>query len=340
MNPVDRKFMGRLRGKLLLIPAVGLLLLAVGAPLLAWDQPIVCRHESRLHFPAWTEACRNLPWVGGWLHRSRPFRYPDFEARVALDAGAFAIWPPIRYRPDELVGAGLEPPSRAHWLGTDDRGRDVAARLLHGATVSVRVGLLAVLIAGATGVLIGAAGGYCGGLIDSVLSRLIEAVICLPTLFVVLAILAWLTPGPVAVICVIGFTQWPTIARLVRAEFLRIKAADYVVAARSYGLSTRAIVWRHMLPGALAPVMVTLAFGVADALLIEAGLAWLGFGTGEATASWGRMLRSAYEQLRSAPHLVYPPCAAIFVSVLAFHLAGVGLRRRWGRRTEEIRAVR
>jgi len=321
--------MGRgCRAALAFLPALVIGLLALGAPLLAWDQPVACRHEGRWFFPALTAAGQNLPLVGRVVRRPIPFRYPDFDARATLDPAAFALWPPVAFHPDEITAQALSGPSRTHWLGTDDRGRDVASRLIHGATVSVRVGVLATLLAGLIGVAVGAVAGYFGGWVDGLLSRLIEATICFPVLFLILAILAWLSPGVTAVILVIGLTQWTSVARLVRAEFLRMASADYVLAARAYGASAARIIVRHMLPGALAPVVVTLTFGVAEAVVIEAGLSWLGLGVPAPTASWGGMLRSAYEQMRSAPHLVYPPCIAIFVTVIACHLAGAWLRKR------------
>ena len=216
---------------------------------------------------------------------------------------------------------------RSHWLGTDDRGRDVAARLIHGASVSVQVGFLSMLIAGFIGVIVGAVAGYAGGRVDWILSRLIEVVVCFPTFFLILSVMVWLKPNIIHVIIVIGLTQWTGIARLTRAEFLRLREADFVLAARCSGASGGRIVFRHILPCALAPVLVTLAFGVADAVLIEAGLSWLGFGVPTPDPSWGNMLRSAYDQLRSAPHLVYPPCAAIFLSVMAYHMVGDALRQ-------------
>jgi peptide/nickel transport system permease protein len=306
---------------------VGLLVaVGLGAPMLASNQPIICRHEGRLHMPAVKDALRNLPVVGRWFRQSKPFRFPGFDAKAELDPAAFAIWPPIRYGPLEMTAAALDPPSGAHWLGTDDRGRDVLSRLIRGTSVSVKVGLASMGMAGLIGVFIGAVAGYAGGRTDWILSRVIEVVICFPTFFLVLSVMVWLKPGIDNVIVVIGLTQWTAVARLTRAEFLRMRTADFVVAARCSGASRTRLVFRHMLPGAMAPVVVTLAFGVADAVMVEAGLSWLGFGVPTPDASWGNMLRGAYDQLRSATYLVYPPCVAIFVSVMAFHLVGDGLR--------------
>jgi len=305
---------------------VVLLLVGFAAPLLASRQPIVCRWEDSWHLPAVMDTLNRLPVVGGLLAKSAPFSHPGFDAKTALDAGDFSIWPPIPFGPLELTDGALQPPSGAHWLGTDDRGRDVAARLIHGVAVSVKVGFLSMLLAGAIGIVIGAIAGYAGGWTDKILSRFIEVVICFPTFFLILSVMVWIKADIDSVIVVIGLTQWTAIARLVRAEFLRLQSADFVAAARCSGASAGRIILRHMLPGALAPVVVTLSFGVADAVLLEAGLSWLGFGVPTPDPSWGNMLRSAYGQIRSAPHLVYPPCIAIFVSVMAYHLVGDGLR--------------
>ena len=303
-----------------------LMLVGFAAPLLASRQPIVCRWEGSLRCPALVDALQGVPLVGRLFLMSKPFNYPGFDAKTELEAEVFAIWPPIAFGPLELTEAALEGPTFTHWLGTDDRGRDVAARLIHGTAVSVKVGFLSMLLAGFIGVIIGAAAGYLGGWTDKVLSRLIEVVICFPTFFLILSVMVWIKADIMSVIVVIGLTQWTAIARFVRAEFIRLRSADFVAAARCSGASGLRIVFRHMLPGALAPVLVTLTFGVADAVLIEAGLSWLGFGVPTPEPSWGNMLRSAYDQLRSAPHLVYPPCIAIFLSVMAYHLVGDGLR--------------
>jgi peptide/nickel transport system permease protein len=316
----------RKRGALGMIAIVLLTAIGLAAPMLANHQPIICRHQGQLHMPAVKDALCHLPGVGRWFRVSKPFRFPSFDAKTQLDPRAFAIWPPISYGPLEMTPDALSPPSSEHWLGTDDRGRDVLARLIHGASVSVQVGVLSMALAGAIGVVIGAVAGYAGGWTDKVLSRAIEVMICFPAFFLILAVMVWLKPGIGNVIIVLGLTQWTAVARLVRAEFMRMRTADFVVAARCSGASALRLIFRHMLPGATAPVLVTLAFGVADAMMVEAGLSWLGFGVPAPEASWGNMLRGAYDQLRSAPHLVYPPCAAIVISVMAFHLVGDGLR--------------
>ena len=305
-----------------------LVLIAASAPMLASDQPIICKHEGQLHFPAVVDSLHNLPLIGRFFIKSKPFSLPAFDAKTELDADAFALWPPIPFGPLELTDSAAQGPTSTHWLGTDDRGRDVPARLVHGAAVSVKVGFLSMLIAGVIGVLVGATAGYVGGRTDWLLSRLIEVVICFPTFFLILSVMVWIKPDIMSVILVIGLTQWTSIARFTRAEFLKLLSADFVLAARCAGATGPRIMFRHMLPFALAPVLVTLTFGVADAVLIEAALSWLGFGVPTPEPSWGNMLRSAYDQLRSAPHLVYPPCVAIFLSVLAFNLVGDAIRSK------------
>ncbi|RKZ36140.1 MAG: peptide ABC transporter permease, partial [Gammaproteobacteria bacterium] len=209
---------------------------------------------------------------------------------------------------------------------TDDVGRDVAARMIHGASVSLKVGFISMGIAALIGLVIGGLAGYCGGWIDIIISRIIEIVICFPTFMLILAIMVWLGPGIINVMIVIGLTRWTSIARYTRAEFIRIKNEDYVLAARNLGLGHLRIMARHILPNSLAPVLVSITFGIAGAILIEAALSWLGFGVQPPDPSWGNILRTAYESLREAPHLVYPPCVAIFLAVLSYNLLGDALR--------------
>lgn len=322
------------RGRRSLRWGVGLVGLMVAlwilGPMIASDQPIVCRHEGVLYFPAAADSIRNIPLVGGLVSKSRPFSLPGFDAKSALDKDAFAIWPLIPYGPFEFADQALAGPSWRHWLGTDDRGRDLASRLVHGAGISLRVAAGATLIATILGVLIGGLAGYVGGWMDQVLSRVADAFLCFPAFVLILAVVAFLGANLTQVMIVIGVVSWPAVARLVRAEVLRIRSAEYVAAARIGGASTGRVLLLHVLPGALAPASAMLAFGAADAILIEAGLSWLSFGAPGSWPSWGNMLRSGYDQIRSAPHLIYPPSVALFVAVVAFHLLSDGLRARFG----------
>ena len=230
------------------------------------------------------------------------------------------------YGPREIVGAPLVSPSATHWLGTDQSGRDVLARMIHGTVVSMKVGFLSMGIAVIIGLLLGSTAGYAGGWTDIVISRFIEVVTCFPPFFLILAVLAWFPPSIENVMIVIGLTRWVGIARFSRGEILRIRETDYALAARAQGMHPVRLVSRHLLPNALAPVLVSVTFGIAVSILIEAGLSWLGFGVQPPNPSWGTILRSGYENLFTAPHMIPPACVAIFLAVLSFNLVGDTLR--------------
>ncbi len=323
-----------------LLLAGSIMLLGLTAPMLAFDQPIVCHYQGQLCFPAMVASLRNLPLIGRAVPLSRPFGLAGFDAKGALDQEAFAIWPPIPFGPFELADSPLKPPSADHLLGTDDRGRDVASRIIHATTVSARVALCAVLLAGVIGTSIGAVAGYSGGYTDLVLSRVIEVFVCFPTFFLLLAVVVWFEPCADYVILLIGLTQWTSIARLMRAECVRLKSRQFILAARGTGISELRLIGRHMLPCALAPLCVAMTFATADAVLIEAGLSWLGFGVAPPQPSWGTMLRDAYDQMRAAPLLLYPPCLMILAAVTAFHLIGSGIRKTFDTRTSQLCEVR
>jgi len=296
------------------------------SPLLASNQPIICKYQSHWYFPAVVEIFQSRQTGSHWIEKSKPFNLPQFNAQKELDPDEFALWPLIPYHEYEITSEFNSPPSRKHWLGTDDVGRDVGARMIHGASVSLKVGFISMGIAALIGIVIGGIAGYCGGWIDIIISRIIEIVICFPTFMLILAIMVWLEPGITNVMIVIGLTRWTSIARYARGEFIRIKNEDYVMAARNLGLGHLRIMFRHILPNSLAPVLISITFGIAGAILIEAALSWLGFGVQPPDPSWGNILRTAYESLRVAPHLVYPPCVAIFLAVLSYNLLGDALR--------------
>lgn len=296
------------------------------SPLLATNQPIVCKYEGKWYCPAIIELFQSRGTGRHWIKKPKPFNLPQFEAKKELSDDDFAIWPLIPYHEYEQTTNFLAPPSASHWLGTDELGRDVAARMIHGTAVSVKVGFVSMGIAAIVGIIIGGIAGYWGGVIDMIISRIIEIVICFPVFFLILAIMVWLEPNILNVMVVIGLTRWTSIARYTRGEFMRIKGQDYVIAARSLGIGHGRIMFRHILPNSLAPVLVSITFGIASAVLVEAGLSWLGFGVQAPNPSWGNILRTAYDSLRVAPHMVYPPCIAIFLAVLAYNLVGDALR--------------
>ncbi len=323
---VWRRIVHNRRGMLGLCFVLGMGLVSLFSPLLASDQPIVCQYQGKWYFPAVIEIVQSRGPGPHWIAKPRPFNLPQFDAKKELDPDDFAIWPLIPYSEFEQTTNLLSPPSAEHWLGTDDLGRDIAARMVHGTTVSIKVGIVSMGIAALIGIVIGGVAGYWGGWVDMVVSRIIEIVICFPVFFLILAIMVWLEPNIINVMVVIGLTRWTAIARYTRGEFMRIKEQDYVLAARALGVNHTQIMIRHILPNSLAPVLVSITFGIANAVLIEAGLSWLGFGVQPPNPSWGNILRTAYDSLRVAPYMVYPPCIAIFLAVLSYNLVGDALR--------------
>ncbi len=303
-----------------------MLFVSIFSPLLASDQPVVCRYKGKLYFPAIVEIFQSRGPGPHWIKKSKPFNLPQFDAKKELNPNDFAIWPMIHYSEYEQTPDNLQGPSREHWLGTDALGRDIAARMIHGTSVSVKVGFVSMGIAAIIGVLIGGLAGYWGGWVDLVISRIIEIVICFPLFFLILAIMVWLKPSIINVMIVIGLTRWTGIARYARGEFIRIKGQDYVTAARALGIGNFRIMFRHILPNSLAPVLVSVTFGIASAILVEAGLSWLGFGVQAPNPSWGNILRNAYDSMQVAAYMVYPPCVAIFLAVLSYNLLGDALR--------------
>lgn len=220
----------------------------------------------------------------------------------------------------------LEEPDAEHLLGTDDRGRDVLSRMIWGTQISMSVGFLAVGISVLIGVVGGAIAGYYGGKVDMVVLRIIEVMMCFPSLILILALIAYLPRSIWIIMAVIGITGAPSVARLVRGEFLKLRESDFVTAARATGLSDKRIMFRHILPNAMAPVLVNATFGVAGAILVETALSFLGLGVPPPTASWGEILSQSKRYVDFAWWLVVFPGAAIFVTVTAFNLAGEGLR--------------
>jgi len=220
------------------------------------------------------------------------------------------------------------PPSSDHLLGTDVVGRDVLSRLIFGARVSLSVGLVAVSINTIVGSLLGAVAGFYGGTVDSVIMRLADMTLSFPMLPLVIVIVAVVGPSIYNIMVVIGLVGWPSICRIVRGQFLSLRTQDFVVAARMIGARNHQIIFRHMLPNCLAPVIVSATFGVASAILMEGALSFLGLGVQPPTPSWGNMLTDAQSItiLESMPWLWVPPGAMIVVAVLAINFLGDGLR--------------
>src|SRR5271170_1496530 len=221
-----------------------------------------------------------------------------------------------------------QPPSAAHWLGTDLIGRDEFTRALYGARVSLLVGASAMVVSFAIGILYGAIAGAAGGIIDNLMMRFVDAMLSFPTFFLLLIVAALTNQFSLTVIIVIiGLTAWPGLARLVRAEVLSLRERDFVEAARALGASPVRLVTRHLIPNALAPVVVAAAFAIGDNILAESSLSFFGLGVQPPAPSWGNMLQDALTpQAEAAPWMVLVPGLAIVTTVLAFSVIADGIR--------------
>ncbi len=224
------------------------------------------------------------------------------------------------------ISRRLQPPSWQFPLGTDDLGRDVLARILYGARISLLVGFVAVGIASLIGIVLGALAGYYGRWVDGLLMRFVDIMLCFPTFFLILAVIAFLEPSIWNIMIIIGLTGWMGVARLVRAEFLSLRERDFVQAARALGASDGRLIFRHILPNALSPVLVSATLGVAGAILTESALSFLGIGVQPPTPSWGNMLIAGKQTLGTAWWLSAFPGLAILITVLGYNLLGEGIR--------------
>ncbi len=290
-----------------------LVVLALSAPFLASGSPIYLIKDGKTYwFP-------NLVNYRDLVN----FDYPRWQK----GPGDYALWPIVPYAPeDSNLRNRLQSPGRHHFLGTDDRGRDVLSRMIWGTRISITIGFVAVGISVMIGLIIGALAGYYGGLVDAVVQRIIEIMMCIPVFFLIITLIAFLPPSIYNIMVVIGITGWTGVARLVRGEFLRLRESDFATAARATGLSDARVMFRHLLPNALAPVLVSATFGIAGAILTESALSFLGFGVPPPTASWGEILSQSKRYIDFAWWLVTFPGGAIFLTVTAFNLVGEGLR--------------
>jgi peptide/nickel transport system permease protein len=243
-------------------------------------------------------------------------------AALALLAPFVAPWDPNR--PD--VKKILDGPSGRHPLGTDQLGRDVLSRMLYGARVSLAVGFVSVGIAAMIGIILGSLAGYHGGTIDAMVMRLVDLMLVFPRFFLLLAVLAFLRPSIWTIMAVIGLTGWMSVARLVRAEFLSLREREFVLWSQSIGASAFRIIWRHILPNAMAPVLVAMTLGIPAAILTESGLSFLGLGVQPPHASWGNILNEGKDAIEIGWWLSVYPGVAILVTVLSYNLLGEGIR--------------
>lgn len=242
------------------------------------------------------------------------------------------------YDPNAIdVKAILLGPSLQHPMGTDGLGRDVFSRMLFGARISLLVGIVAVGIATSIGIVLGAISGYYRGWVDVVIMRLVDVMLSIPTFFLILAVIAFLTPSIWNIMIVIGLTSWMGVTRLVRAEFLSLRGREFVMASETLGARDFRMIFIHMLPNSLTPIMVSFVLGVASAVLVESGLSFLGLGVQAPQASWGNILTDGKEYIQFAWWLSLFPGFAILLTVLGYNLLGEGLRDVLDPRTNNTR---
>ncbi len=258
-----------------------------------------------------------------FLRQSVPAR-AGFAAAVALLLAALAApWLAPADPAAQNLPARLEAPSRAHWMGTDELGRDILSRTLYGARVSLLVAVSVVSGCGLTGLAIGMLAGYAGGWFDRFVNiLLINAFLSFPGILLAIAFAAFLGPGIGKVILALVITGWAGYARLARAQVLKVKELEFILAARSLGASHGRILLRHLLPNILQPILIQATIGMAGAILAESTLSFLGLGVLAPIPSWGSMLNDARSHLFDAPHMVVFPALAVMTAVLAFNLLG------------------
>jgi len=279
--------------------------IALFAPLIANTKPLIMRTASGLRFPS----------AGDFLGAK--------EGIERLPQGDIVLRAPIPHSPNEVdILHRLNAPMHEHHFGTDDLGRDVLARLVHGARVSLTVALLAAVIALLVGSFFGAIAGFYGGWVDWFVSRLIEIVLCFPFLFLVLGIVALFRPSVYTIVIALGVTTWTDAARYVRGEIMRIRELDFAQAARASGARDARIIFRHLLPNAMAPALVSANFSVATAILTESALSFLGIGVPLPAPTWGGILSIAELYIDYAWWLALYPGIAIFTTVAAFNVVG------------------
>lgn len=274
--------------------------------------------ESAPALPARKRRYGPLFWLGLFLVATvsvlavlAPYIAPFDPDAIQLDAGLSHVF---------------QPPSWEHWMGTDALGRDVFSRMLHGARISLWVGFVSVGLASCIGVALGLLAGYYGKLVDEGIMRVVDIMLCFPSFFLILAVIAFLEPNLANIMVIIGLTSWMGITRLVRAETLTLRERDFIAAARLAGTKPGLILLRHILPNALAPVLVSATLGIAGAILTESSLSFLGLGVQPPMASWGNMLLEGKQALGIAWWLSLFPGFAILLTALGYNLLGESLR--------------
>jgi peptide/nickel transport system permease protein len=267
-------------------------------------------------------------WQLAW-RRFRAHRLAVASVAILLTLAMLAAAAPFisHHDPERpLLNDIFLSPSFAHPMGTDSLGRDLATRILYGGRISLTVGVLAMTVAMTLGILIGGVAGFYGGAVDGLLMRFVDMMLSFPRLFLLILFSVAFHGALIMVVVVLGGLSWMTVARLVRGAFLSLKQREYVEAARSVGARNQSLIWRHILPNALAPVIVAATLGVASAIIAESTLSFLGLGIQPPTPSWGNMLKDAPSEMAIAPWTAVFPGLAIFLAVVSINFIGDGLR--------------
>ncbi len=268
--------------------------------------------------PPATPLRRRIDWL-----RLAPIVVLTLFVLAAIFARHLAPYDPLAQLKGGLDADGMPlPPGPAHWLGTDDLGRDVLSRLLYGARVSLAVGFFATLLAGFLGISVGLAAGFLGGWVDLVLMRFTEIVMAFPALLLAIGLAAVLPPSPAMVVLTLGLVGWTTLARIVRGQAIALREREFVEAARAVGAGKLALMTRHILPNLAGPAVTLLTLKIGDMLLLEAALSFLGIGIRPPLPSWCNMILDGRDYFRSAPWLMAAPGLAIFIVVVACNLLG------------------
>jgi peptide/nickel transport system permease protein len=338
-----RRFRRRKLAMGALVFVLFLVCVALSAPAIVGTKPVMVKYKGEIYFPAmgyFKASWENTVFMRDGFRK----RYsPDQFAK--RDASYWAVWPLVFQDPRRRVRDGEwpnqpasetgSPPNRFNLFGTNQEGIDVFAQMVHGTTIALLVGFVSTGIAAAIGIPLGALAGYVGGSMDMLISRLIEVIMCIPALVLILALIATLPkPSIWQVMAVLGATGWTGIARLTRAEFIKLRESEFVTAARALGSNPLRIMFRHILPNALAPVLVPITFGIAAAILIESALSFLGVSASPTDPRWGVLLNAGRRDLTMWWLIVFPGMA-IFLAVLAYNLIGEGLQEATDPRLRE-----
>lgn len=272
------------------------------------------------------------PWVRNWkafLGRLLSNKSAVFGGSLIIILAILAVigpWIAPQGINEQNFALKLQGPTTEYWFGTDDFGRDVFSRILHGLSITFRIGFVSVAIAGTVGTVIGIISGYYGGKIDAIIMRIMDILLAFPSIILALAIVATLGPGLNNIILAVAISAFPVFARIARGSTLSVKKLEYIDAVKALGASDTRIIFKHILPNTLSPLIVQSTLSIATGVLSAAGLSFLGLGVSPPSPEWGAMLNSGKVYMFQAPHMTYAPGLAIVLFVLAFNLFGDGLR--------------